>query len=77
MQLSYKYAQVDVLGGMLRDFCALYNAALQQRIEACNRRHISLGLRCERRAVRALSCGLPCCPDLPPRATNQRPVYEP
>jgi putative transposase len=47
MQLSYKYrlyptrAQVDVLGGILRDFCALYNAALQRRIEAQSPAHFA------------------------------------
>jgi putative transposase len=38
--LSYKYRieptkrQADLLSEMLRDFCSLYNAALQERIDA-------------------------------------------
>lgn len=45
---SYKYRlrpnreQADTLDAMLRDFCGLYNACLQQRIEAYRRRGISL-----------------------------------
>ena len=45
---SYKYRlrpnreQSAALNAMLRDFCGLYNAGLQQRIEAYRRRRISL-----------------------------------
>lgn len=45
---SYKYrlrpnrVQAAALDAMLRDFCGLYNACLQQRIEAYRRRGISL-----------------------------------
>ncbi|GJE50929.1 hypothetical protein GOFOIKOB_3983 [Methylobacterium tardum] len=45
---SYKYrlrpnrAQSAALDAMLRDFCGLYNACLQQRIEAYRRRGLSL-----------------------------------
>src|SRR5207244_2363045 len=45
---SYKYRirpnaqQAALLDEMLRDFCALYNAGLQQRIEAYKRRGMSL-----------------------------------
>ncbi|WP_449410622.1 helix-turn-helix domain-containing protein [Methylobacterium komagatae] len=45
---SYKYrirpnrTQAAALDAMLRDFCGLYNAGLQQRIEAYRRRRISL-----------------------------------
>jgi putative transposase len=45
---SYKYrlrpnrAQTAALDAMLRDFCGLYNACLQQRVEAYQRRGISL-----------------------------------
>ena len=45
---SYKYrlrpnrAQADALDAMLRDFCGLYNACLQQRIEAYRRQGVSL-----------------------------------
>lgn len=48
MLLSYKFrvypnrAQHTAMTGMLADFCALYNAALQQRIEAWQRRRVSL-----------------------------------
>src|SRR5919199_6394990 len=44
MRLSYKYrlypnrAQIAALGAMLDAFCDLYNAGLQQRIEAYRRR---------------------------------------
>src|SRR3546814_1136792 len=46
---------------MLRDFCALYNAGLQQRIEAYGRRGVSLnyGMQAgELKAVRACHEGL-------------------
>jgi putative transposase len=45
---SYKYRLVPTssqsrsLEDMLRDFCSLYNACLQQRIEAYRRRKINL-----------------------------------
>lgn len=45
---SYKYrirpnrARGEALDAMLRDFCDLYNACLQQRIEAYRRREVSL-----------------------------------
>lgn len=45
---SYKYrlrpsrSQAALLDAMLRDFCGLYNAGLQQRIEAYRRRGMSL-----------------------------------
>lgn len=48
MRLSFKHrlypnrVQTDALTGMLGAFCDLYNAALQQRIEAYRRRGISL-----------------------------------
>jgi putative transposase len=48
MMLSYKFrlypnrAQADALDGMLGAFCDLYNAGLQQRIEAYRRRGVSL-----------------------------------
>jgi putative transposase len=46
--LSYKYriepnrTQAVALGEMLGDFCQLYNAALEQRIAAYQRRGVSL-----------------------------------
>lgn len=67
MILSYKYrlypnrAQQTALAEMLRDFCGLYNAALQQRIEAYRRRTISLTYSMqasELKAVRACHGGL-------------------
>lgn len=48
MRLSFKHrlypnrAQTDALTGMLGAFCDLYNAALQQRIEAYRRRGVTL-----------------------------------
>ena len=48
MILSYKYrvepnkTQAKALGEMLGDFCKLYNCALEQRIDACRRRGVSL-----------------------------------
>jgi putative transposase len=48
MLLTYKYrlypnrSQSDAIANMLDDFCALYNAGLQQRIEAYQRRGVSL-----------------------------------
>jgi putative transposase len=65
--LSFRYrvypnrAQSDALGAMLRDFCGLYNAALQQRIEAFQRARVSLsyGMQAqELKAVRAADGGL-------------------
>ena len=59
---SYKYplrpnrAQTAALDAMLRDFCGLYNACLQQRIKACRRRGLTLRYAqqaAELRAVRA------------------------
>ena len=66
MLLSYKYrlyptrAQRHGLGEMLRDFCGLYNAALEQRIDAYSRCGVSLGYTPqanELKAVRALGYG--------------------
>lgn len=54
-------AQTVALDGMLRDFCGLYNAALQQRIEAWQRRSVSVnyGMQAsELKAVRAADEGL-------------------
>jgi putative transposase len=48
MILSYKFrvypkrAQVDAFAAMLADYCTLYNAGLQQRIEAWRRQHKSV-----------------------------------
>ena len=54
-------AQANALSAMLADFCGLYNAALQQRIEAWQRRRVSLnyGMQAsELKAVRACETGL-------------------
>lgn len=65
--LAYKYriepsrAQADALSDMLGDFCRLYNAGLEQRIAAYQRRRISVtyGMQAtELKAVRALGDGL-------------------
>jgi len=42
VRLDPNRAQAEALNGMLGAFCDLYNAGLQQRIEACRRRGISL-----------------------------------
>jgi putative transposase len=66
MPLSYKYrlyptpTQQAALAEMLRDFCWLYNAALEQRIDAHRKRGISLGYTSqanELKAVRELCYG--------------------
>src|ERR671927_224607 len=63
MRLSYKYrlypnrAQIAALEGMLGAFCDLYNAGLQQRIEAYRRQSKTLGYADqanELKAVRAV-----------------------
>ncbi|WP_347710494.1 hypothetical protein [Methylobacterium tardum] len=38
---------------MLRDFCGLYNAGLQQHIEAFRRRRVSLGYAQQANELRA------------------------
>src|SRR5919202_1982747 len=70
MRLSYKYrlypnrAQIAALEAMLGAFCELYNAGLQQRIEAYRRR--GKMLRCvdqvnELKAMRAVDVRLASC----------------
>jgi putative transposase len=44
---------------MLRDFCGLYNAALQQRIEAYQRRGISVNYRMQADELKAVRCAAP------------------
>lgn len=65
--LSHKYriepnrTQEAALGAMLGDFCRLYNAGLEQRITAYQRRRVSVsyGMQAtELKAVRALGDGL-------------------
>jgi len=56
---SYKYRirptaqQAALLDEMLRDFCALYNAGLQQRIEAYRRRRLSIKFAEQSRELKA------------------------
>src|SRR5262247_2298193 len=63
--LSYKYRiepnrmQAGALSGMLEDFCQLYNAALQQRIEAYRRRSISLQYGNQALELKAVRCAAP------------------
>jgi len=65
MLLSYKYriepnrAQRDTLVDMLSDFCGLYNAGLQQRIEAYRRRGISITYSMQSAELKALRADLP------------------
>jgi putative transposase len=65
MTLSHKYriepnrAQAAALGDMLRDFCGLYNAGLQQRIEAYQRRGISVNYRMQADELKAVRCAAP------------------
>lgn len=65
MILSYKYrinptpAQKNALGEMLRDFCELYNAGLQQRIEAYRRRGVSINYGMQAGELRATRCAAP------------------
>ena len=62
MLLSFKYriepnrTQAAALGEMLADFCQLYNAGLQQRIEAYRRRGKSLYYTIKPNELRAVRC---------------------
>jgi putative transposase len=63
--LSYKYrvdpnkTQCAALADMLGDFCGLYNAGLQQRIEAYQRRHISVTYTMQATELRAVRAECP------------------
>src|SRR5215475_10731775 len=63
--LSYKYriepnkTQAAALSDMLRDFCGLYNAGLQQRVEAYRRRGISVNYRMQADELKAVRCTAP------------------
>jgi putative transposase len=63
--LSDKYriepnkAQAGALGDMLRDFCGLYNAGLQQRIEAYQRRGISVNYAMQADELKAVRLAAP------------------
>lgn len=64
-QRSYKYriypnkGQSEALDAMLRDFCCLYNAALQQRIEAWRRCRTSLRYLDQANELKATRCAAP------------------
>ena len=63
MRLSYKFrlhpsrVQAEALTGMLGAFCDLYNAGLQQRIEAYRRRGISLRYLDQANELKAVRAG--------------------
>lgn len=65
MLLSYRYriepnrTQAAVLCDMLSDFCALYNAALEQRIDAYRRRGISIVYKMQADELKAIRCAEP------------------
>ena len=65
MLLSYKYrlrptqAQQTALADMLGGFCDLYNAALQQRIEAYQRRGVSVSYKMQSAELRAVRAEVP------------------
>lgn len=64
-KLSYKYriepnkAQGAALDAMLRDFCGLYNAGLQQRLEAYQRRGVSVSYKMQADELKATRCAAP------------------
>ena len=63
--LSYKYriepnkAQSAAIADMLADFCRLYNGCLEQRIDAWERRQISLGYSMQAAELKAVRCAIP------------------
>ena len=65
MLLSYKYrveptpAQKTALGEMLRDFCGLYNACLEQRITAYRRCGVSINYKMQADELKAVRCAAP------------------
>ena len=65
MLLSYKYrlcptrAQQTALAGMLADFCDLYNAGLQQRIEAYRRCGVSVSYKMQSAELKATRLAAP------------------
>lgn len=67
MILSYKYriepskTQEAHLAEMLTDFCRLYNAGLEQRIDAWNRRRVSVTYNMQCAELKAIRCA---CPEL-------------
>ena len=65
MLLSYKYrinpnrTQAAALGEMLADFCQLYNAGLQQRVEAYRRQGKSLRFFDQANELKAVRAAAP------------------
>src|SRR5215831_3498248 len=63
--LSYKYrigpnkAQSAAIADMLADFCRLYNGCLVQRIDAWERRQISVGYNMQAAELKAVRCAIP------------------
>jgi len=63
-KLSYKYriepnkVQVAALSDMLRDFCGICNAGLQQRIEAYQRRHVCVSYKMQADELKATRLGV-------------------
>lgn len=63
--LSYKYriepnrTQAAALGEMLADFCQLYNAGLEQRIVAWQRRRVSVTYKMQADELKAVRCAAP------------------
>jgi len=63
--LSYKYriepnrTQSAALADMLADFCQLYNAGLEQRIDARRRRHVSVNYGMQASELKAVRCAAP------------------
>lgn len=63
--LSYKFrieptrAQAAALGEMLADFCQLYNAGLEQRIDAYRRRGVSVTYKMQADELKAIRCAAP------------------
>jgi putative transposase len=63
--LSYKYriepnrTQSAALADMLADFCQLYNAGLEQRIDAWRRRHVSVNYGMQASELKAVRCAAP------------------
>jgi putative transposase len=63
--LSYKYrldpnkAQSAAIADMLADFCRLYNACLEQRIDTWERRQISVGYNMQAAELKAVRCAIP------------------
>jgi putative transposase len=63
--LSYKYrinpnhTQAVALGEMLADFCQLYNAGLEQRIQAWRRQSVTVTYKMQADELKAVRCAAP------------------